>query len=285
MVVTGSVVVAGFDGSAASARAVEWAADEASLRKARLMVCHATEASGPAAPSGSAVGGTPSLTAQRTLAAGVALAAQRHPGLVLVPRLLTGRAAPALVSASQDAELLVAGTRGTGNWQWPGLGSVSTQLAACARCPLLVVPDDGVWRPHPVIVGIDGSPASQHAAGFAIEEGWLRRVPVIAVCCWPEQRPPGSLGLASLPDRGETRREAEERVDRALRLWRRKYPDVAVTVSLRPGSPARTLREAAGQGSLLAVGARGLGGVPELLLGMVTHELLENAAGPIVVVR
>lgn len=78
--------------------------------------------------------------------------------------------------------MLVAGTRGTGNWSWPGLGSVSNQLASSAACPLLLILDDGIWRNGPVVTGVDGTPSSRRAIGFAFDEAHLRRVPVLAVC-------------------------------------------------------------------------------------------------------
>lgn len=282
---TGPGVVVGFDGSACSTRALDWAADEAAMRKVPLTLCHAWELPVPARRADPTVAGPLRLAARCTLARGVALAAQRSPGLTIVPRLLAGPAAPALVQASEGAELLMAGTRGNGGWQWPGLGSVSTQLAARAQCPLLVVPDDGIWRDGPIIVGVDGSLSSQDAAGFAVEEASLRHALVIAVCCWSEPCFPDGAGLAGPPDPGAMWRRAEERFKLATWPWRRKYPEVAVIASFRPGRPARTLRDAAVQASLLVVGARGLGGLPGLLLGPVTHELLQNAACPIAVVR
>jgi nucleotide-binding universal stress UspA family protein len=255
---SGRGVVAGFDGSAASVRALDWAAAEAAMRRVPLAVCHVREAA-PARPAGT--GPAPSA-AGRTLARGVALA-RRTAGLEVVPRLLAGPAAAALLQASDGAEMLAAGTRGTGNWSWPGLGSVSNQLAAGALCPLLLVPDDGVWREGPVVVGVDGTPSSQRAAGFAFEEAHLRHVPVLAVC-WSDER--GQAGGVTGP-------------------WRRKYPDVRFSASVTPQAPAAALRALADTAPLLVVGSHGAGDIPGLLLGTVAHELLQNAAHPIAVVR
>jgi nucleotide-binding universal stress UspA family protein len=256
----GPGVVAGFDGSAASVRALEWAAAEAAMRQVPLTVCHVREDPAAARSVGTEPG---SWAADRILSRGVTLARQQDRGLDVVPRLLAGSAAAALLELSDGAQMLVAGTRGTGNWSWPGLGSVSNQLAARASCPLLFVPDDGIWRDGPVVVGVDGTPSSQRAAGFAFEEAHLRRVPVLAVC-W-SQEPVQAEGSAE--------------------PWRRKYPDVAFSVSPAPRPPAGVLRALADTAPLLVVRSHDAGDIPGLLLGKVAHELLQNAEHPIAVVR
>jgi len=256
----GPGVIVGFDGSAASVRALDWAAAEAATRRVPLTVCHVREERAAARSVGTGPG---SWAADRTLSRAVALARQQDRELDVVPRLLAGSAAAALLELSEGAQMLVAGTRGTGTWSWPGLGSVSNELAARASCPLLFVPDDGIWRDGPVVVGVDGAPSSQRAAGFAFEEAYLRHVPVLAVC-WSQE--PGQAEESAGP-------------------WRRKYPDVAFSVSPAPKAPAAALRALAGTAPLLVVGSHGAGEISGLLLGTVAHELLQNAAHPIAVIR
>ena len=256
----GPGVVAGFDGSAASVRALQWAAGEAIMRQVPLTVCYVRD---DPTTARSVATGPGSCAADRTLSRGLTLARQQDRRLDVVPRLLAGSAAAALLELSDGAQMLVAGTRGTGNWSWPGLGSVSNQLAARASCPLLLVPDDGIWRDGPVVVGVDGTPSSQRAAGFAFEEAHLRHVPVLAVR-WSQE-----------PDQAEG----------AAGPWRRKYPDVAFSVSPAPRPPAAALRALADTALLLVVGSHNAGDIPGLLLGTVAHELLQNAAHPIAVVR
>jgi nucleotide-binding universal stress UspA family protein len=55
-------------------------------------------------------------------------------------RVVNGHAAEVLVEASGSAALVVVGTRGHGGLAGKMLGSVSQQVVAHARCPVMVVP-------------------------------------------------------------------------------------------------------------------------------------------------
>jgi nucleotide-binding universal stress UspA family protein len=50
-----------------------------------------------------------------------------------------GHPAEVLLEAAKDADLLVVGSRGRGGFSGMLLGSVSTQLAHHASCPILIV--------------------------------------------------------------------------------------------------------------------------------------------------
>jgi nucleotide-binding universal stress UspA family protein len=62
-----------------------------------------------------------------------------HPTDVAV-RGVSGIVVPELLSASQDADLLVLGARGGGGFHALRLGGVSSQLVGHASCPVAVVP-------------------------------------------------------------------------------------------------------------------------------------------------
>lgn len=60
-------------------------------------------------------------------------------GMVVFPEHLP---AEVLIEASEDADLLVLGSRGTGGFPRLLMGLVSSQLTHHAHCPVVIVPAD-----------------------------------------------------------------------------------------------------------------------------------------------
>lgn len=117
------------------------------------------------------------------------LAGIRDHDVPVITRIESGDPAPKLVSAARNADLLVVGARGHGGISGLLLGSVSLHCAQRATCPVTVVP---AYVPDaepgaPVVVGVDGSPASKAALHVAAQEATLRDTHVVAVHAvhWP----------------------------------------------------------------------------------------------------
>jgi nucleotide-binding universal stress UspA family protein len=139
-----SRIVVGVDGSEEAGAALEFAVEEAQLRKLPLRVVSAWSIPAIEYP-GNAVVPTPDLAedaeqhANRVLEKAVAAVGDRvHVEAVAV----AGGAPEALAEQAQGATLLVVGSRGHGAVASLLLGSVSTALAHHAPCPLTIV------RPH-----------------------------------------------------------------------------------------------------------------------------------------
>jgi nucleotide-binding universal stress UspA family protein len=135
-------VLVAVDGSRSSELALRWALDEGRRRAAVVTVLHAT--SPPIA------GGYP-YTA-RTFDPGERerdarrmvddmLEGEDTHGLDLRPLVVDGAPTPVILGRAQEADLLVAGTRGVGGFKGMLVGSVTGQLAHHAPCPLVVIPD------------------------------------------------------------------------------------------------------------------------------------------------
>ena len=54
----------------------------------------------------------------------------------------------AQVAADSDAELIVVGSRGRGAWRSAVLGSVSSDVARLAPCPVMIVPERAAVEVH-----------------------------------------------------------------------------------------------------------------------------------------
>jgi nucleotide-binding universal stress UspA family protein len=271
-------VLAGYDGSPGSEHALSWAAREARSRGTALTVCHASAPGFAALLSDAAVAGLARQSGERILRDGVRRARDLvGPGEVR-PLLLTGQATAVLCERSRSADVVVVGSRGHGDVAGMLLGSVSWQIAAHARCPVVIV--RGHWRSAgdyaagPVVVGADGSPAADAALGFAFEEAALRRAPLLAVCALADA--PGSLG-------GHQRLEAD--VEHAIARQGKEHPEVPVLRQLTEGGARSALLAAAHDAQLLVVGSRGRGGLTGMLLGSVSQAVLHHAPCPVAVVH
>lgn len=289
---TGSVV-AGVDDSDASRAGVDLAAQEASRRRLPLRLVHGYVAPVPH----SAVGFVPyPLDVQAPLhhaRAVVAAAAhgvrQRHPDLDVTTAVTVGGPAGVLVEESGAASLVVVGCRGSGGFARLLAGSVSTQVATYAHCPVIVVrpPAGPDGRPLPVVVGVDGSPESALALGFGFEEASARGVPLTAIYVW-QALPRANLGPITRwhYDPAEATQEARRLLAEAVAGWQEKYPEVAVRQrAVYDFNPAETLVDASQEASLVVVGSRGLGGFTGMLLGSVGRALVHHAHCPVTVVR
>lgn len=140
-----SGITVGIDGSSHSARALEWALNEAAIRHAPLTVLtvHSVAVSGwsgnPIVLPGDADDQEKAYQAaeEMTLKATSQLGEAR-PASVTV-RAIIGFPAEELIKASADADLLVVGSRGAGGFAKLIVGSVSNQVVHHAHCPVAVV--------------------------------------------------------------------------------------------------------------------------------------------------
>ena len=142
-------IVVGVDGSPCSADALRWAMAEASLWNVPLTLVHSWYTPYPIEPWGVVV--TPDERAvfideARTLMDKMideALAKGAPSPAEVVPLPIEDAAGPALVHASEAADLLVVGSRGRGGFTALLLGSTSLHCLHRASCPVTLVPASG----------------------------------------------------------------------------------------------------------------------------------------------
>jgi len=169
---------------------------------------------------------------------------------------------PVLVRLGRPDDLIVVGPPEQPGW-W-ARASTTYHVATRAACPVIVVHSAPTGGRAPVVVGLDGSPASRAAIElgfvFAAEHGRS----LVA-----------GIGAGAVDDPAEA--AAAE-----LEPWHQKYPEVSVTTAVLAGRPAEALRRASAAAAVLVVGANGTG---LARLGSVTRDLIERAPCPVAIVH
>jgi nucleotide-binding universal stress UspA family protein len=283
-------IVVGVDGSPASQVAVDWAARDAAMRNLPLTLVHV--ANGVVAPwsQASLPTGFGEWQQQRGRqfiddAMRVAAEATIETDPVHVKtEMYYSATIPTLVDLSKEAGMVVVGSRGQGAFG-SLLGSVSTGLVHHAHCPVAVIHDADPLVPHPaqapVLVGIDGSPASELATAIAFDEASRRRVDLIALHAWSD------AGVLDFPgtDWSTMKSMEDEVLAERLAGWQERFPDVTVRRLVVCDRPARQLVEHSQAAQLIVVGSHGRGGFAGMLLGSVSAAVVHSARIPVIVAR
>jgi nucleotide-binding universal stress UspA family protein len=282
-------VVVGVDGSPSALDAVAWAADECARHGLPLRLVHAyfLPATGYPNMIVNASEVLVALDAQGRLWLDEAEVAARliAPGITVQTSLFSGMAIPVLVEESANAKTVVVGSRGLGGFTGLLVGSTTAALTAHARCPVVVVRNRTAAE-GPVVVGVDGSPASESAIGFAFEAASVREAPLTAVLSWTDALVESAIHAVRLStDWSEVEAEQQRLLAERMAGWQEKYPDVVVERVVVRDRPVHALMRAAQHARLLVVGSRGRGGFTGMLLGSTGQALVHHAPCPVAVVR
>jgi nucleotide-binding universal stress UspA family protein len=206
-------------------------------------------------------------------------------GATAVPGILTE-------ARKLRARAIVLGSRGLGAVGRLLLGSVSRAVVRQAPCAVLVV-RGSVRAPRRFLIGVDGSRHARRAVAFVAALAPPRSGEVRLLCIVEPVRLPATALLPSSVRAAVTREAADLERDRVtaarrqlegarLRLARAGW---RVRIEVRTGPPIEELLAAARGADVLAVGARGVGGVERLLLGSVAEGAVTRAPIPVLVVR
>ena len=133
----------------------------------------------------------------------------------------------------------------------------------------------------PIVVGIDGTPASDRALEWALDEAVVRGCPVHVVHAW---------SFEALSDWTETteqrvRTESDALIEKALQAAgarRQELPEI-VRKSLR-GDAAETLEKASEGAAMLVVASHTGHRIRQIVLGSTSMHVVRHAHAPIVVI-
>ncbi|BBZ05742.1 universal stress protein [Mycolicibacterium chitae] len=285
-------ILVGVDGSPSATVAVDWAAREAASRKVPLTLVYVL--SPPVMMMWPEVAMPPSYSQWQeeqgreilAEATKVAQAAAKADGGVEVrTEMPTGPSQSVLIELSAEADLVVVGSRGRGALARGLLGSVSSNVVRHAHCPVAVIHDEDPMMDNPsqapVVVGIDGSPASEVATSIAFDVASRRGVELVAFHAVSD------ADVIEIPGVDYETLEERAHVILAERLagWQERYPDVTVRRVVEWGRPANALVKQAENAQLLVVGSHGRGGFTGMLLGSVANSVAQAAKMPVIVAR
>jgi len=284
-------ILVGVDGSSASDAAVSWAAHDAVMRGLPITLMHVQD---PMSRTWSPAEGLKEVSGwQKAEGRGILANASKiahditkdASQITINGEMQFAAPGPTLVDRSEDAELIVVGTDGRGALTRGLLGSISSGLVRHARCPVVVIRDGEPQAPQltdaPVLVGVDGSPASELATEIAFDEASRRHVSLIALHAWSNRE------LVELPgiDWPKVKAEEERLMSEALAGWQERYPDVTVSKLLVCEQPARALVETSQSAQLVVVGSHGRNALTRAFLGSVSNAVVQSVRVPVIVAR
>lgn len=270
-------IVVGVDGSPPSSAALRWAYEEAVREHAPLLVATVWPSS---SREGEAIATEADAQAVAVHAVVSHLPAE-HATKVSV-RWCEGRADDVLLERGEHAGLLVVGPHSHHSVAEHLLGSVTERLLIEASCPTAVVPPPSADRApsHRVLVGVDGSPASQVALRWAAARARRTGSAVEALLVWdwrPEYGP---------HPHGPEERQHHARAEAALVHAVTALPEplrALVRTRCVRGNTVDSLVYEAGTADLVVLGNRRRSRVRSHLAGSVSRDVALHAGVPVVV--
>lgn len=287
-------VVVGIDSSDGSRAAACWAATYARMIDAPLRLIHVVPDGdwyGSAAfVDGGALEDDLRRAGHEYLARASAEATAAAPGVVVEEVSADGTLPEVL--AAIPSKLVVLGTPRTNAARDLLLGSNTIRVVNHVQSPVLV------WRSaagsgsdvRPIVVGVDGSSASDRAFSTALDMAHTLGAPLVGANYWglAAQTGVGFAGIgfaAGYIDWDKVRTEEKLWLDTHVSAMREKFPDVKLSTVSASSSPARGLQALSSKALIVAVGSRGRGTLRGAALGSVSQNLLHHAESAVLIVR
>ncbi|MGW6907079.1 universal stress protein [Streptomyces sp. NPDC054940] len=133
----------------------------------------------------------------------------------------------------------------------------------------------------PVVVGIDGSPASVTAAWWAAREAADRHLPIVLLHSWTTQ----PLDVPIRQEAHTKQRYGRDVLQRTAAELLHRDGELNLTTELVSVPASQALLERGASASMLVLGSRGHGSVASFLLGSISLHVLGVAPCPTIAVR
>ncbi|GAA1890145.1 universal stress protein [Williamsia serinedens] len=274
-------ICVGVDGSEEAITASRWAAHAALRESTALMIVHAYSPAtvvDAAVPLPQEAIDAAVVDAHRLADDAAAAAKSAAPGAAVEAVAMAGPPADVLEHLSGVARNVVVGTRHLSGIR-RFLGSVSSEVAAHARCPVTVVAGPGVPG-GPVVVATDATPISDAAVAEGFRQASMHRTRLRIVHALT---PPAVItGPAVIATSEQLTTPARGALDEQIAQHQHRYPAMHVDETLIGGvDPARAILDAATGASMVVLGTHGRGRIRSLLLGSTSAAVLRRARWPV----
>lgn len=286
-------IVVGVDGTEPSERAALWAARQAAVFGKPLLLVYAMQWPVHArahlhAPVG--IGALePAATEEpmrrwaRDMLEVLADHCRDTAGVDVRTDIFSGDPADAVILAADRVAFVVVGHSDHGGVAQFLLGSTAQRLTRSCPWPVVVIRDevDGRRDGGPVVVGVDGSPASARALRFAFGFATRHAAEVLVLRATDEK-------ISTIVEPMESGEEAMLRNSQGpmgteLAACAQRYPSVRHQLVSVSGPAEDVLLSASAEASLVVVGSHGKGAVRRAVMGSVSHALVDRASCPVAV--
>ncbi|WP_130865339.1 universal stress protein [Acidipropionibacterium timonense] len=286
-----TLVIAGVDGSEDGLRAARFAAGQAKVRGADLLILHAVDDAAVAGawgvvydPTALQEAGQVVVDEARAVAIDGGLDESRVKGEVVL-----GNPAAILADRSATADLIVVGRRATSGLQRMFVGSTSVAVSGMATCPVMIISQAANPSPvgdkHRVAVAVGPQSTGTKALCFGFQQAQLYESELVVVTVAPSM-PAGATGGYKLTDESMKHviDEADRRLSEVIGPLTAQFPTVSVSQKVLTGQPVDELVNLSAEVDELVVGMKKhpiLGWTP----GGVTRGIMAHARCPLAIVH
>ena len=139
----------------------------------------------------------------------------------------------------------------------------------------------------PIVIGFDGSATAAAALRRGLDLAVRLQVPARVVRAWSVSNAPRpqSWEPGYVPPIDDFADAVLTQLRQQVEPVAAEFPDAQLSLEVPHGPAGRELVAAAESAQLIVVGDRGRGGLPELLLGSVSKEVVNHATCDVLVVR
>ncbi|GAB3772405.1 nucleotide-binding universal stress UspA family protein [Nocardioides ginsengisegetis] len=284
-------IVVGVDGSPSASRALTWAIEQARRENRGITLVHGFSPTSLSWMSAPGLDRRVLVDALREDADAIVHDAARQvaeaaPDIAVDRVVRVSDPREVLLELSQDAALVVVGSRGRGTMASLMLGSVGVAVTRHAKCPVVVMrpTHEGTVR-HGVLVGVDGTERSTAPLDFAYAMASARGLPLTVVhCVWDQLAAPVTAYLLDDEPRDDDLAPQHLAVAESTAGLAEKYPDVHVTIRIARGFADEILARWSDRMDIVVVGAHHGSNLAEATGGSVAAGVVEHAHSPVAVV-